>query len=89
MKTSEIELLLSGHGLTTAQIYYHLPDFNTVLQSYIWQEYDMAPDFPKLHKFLNFWENELDGPIHSVEYTHKRLIGPGEWQKVDGEFIIH
>ena len=89
MKPSETELMLAGHGLTTADILYHMPDFHSVLQSYVWQEYDMAPEFPKLHGFLKFWEERLDGPIHSVRYTHKRLIRPGEWRKVDGEFRVN
>ena len=86
---SEFELQLAGYGITTAHILYRIPDFASVLQTYIWQDYDLAPDFPEMHKFLQFWENRLDGPLHSVRYTHRRLIGPNEWRKVSGEFKIH
>ena len=89
MKTTELELMLAGHGLTTANIFYHMPDHRSVIQSYLWQGYDIAPEFPKLHNFLKFWEAELDGPLHSVQYTHKRLIRPGEWRKVDGEILLN
>jgi uncharacterized protein Usg len=89
MITREMELMLAGHGLTTAQIFYRMPDFKTMLQSYLWQEYDTAPDFPKLHGFLEFWQENLDGPIHSVQFTHQKLIRPGEWQRVDWEFRLH
>ena len=89
MKSTELELMLAGHGLTTAHIYYRMPDFRCVLQTYLWQSYDIAPDFPKLHGFLEFWEAELDGPLHMVQYCHKRLIGPGEWRKIDGEILLH
>lgn len=85
----DIERMLAGQGLTTANILYRMPDFQTVLQSYLWQDYDTAPDFPKLNGFLAFWEEKLDGPIHSVEFSHRRLIAPGEWRKVDGEILIH
>lgn len=85
----EMKLMLAGHGLTTAQIFYRMPDFRTMLQSYLWQDYDMAPDFPKLHKFLDFWQENLDGPIHSVEFSHQKLIRPGEWKRVDWEFKLH
>ena len=85
----EMKLMLSGHGLTTAQIFYRMPDFKTMLQSYLWQDYDMAPDFPKLHRFLEFWQENLDGPIHSVEFSHQKLIRPGEWKRVDWEFRLH
>ncbi|MFD0916436.1 usg protein [Pseudahrensia aquimaris] len=86
---SELELMMEGHGLTTANIYYHMPDFDSVLQNFVWQEYDLAPDFPKLLGFLDFWKAELDGRLHSVQYTHQKLIRPGEWRNVDGEFRLH
>jgi len=80
---------MQGYGLTTAHILYHMPDFRSVLQTYVWQEYDIAPDFPQMKKFLDFWQASLDGPLHSVRYTHRRLIGPSEWQAVDGIYNIH
>ncbi len=52
---SAIEKQLRGYRLTTAEILYHLPDHPSLLQSYIWQEYDLAPEFPVLHRFLDFW----------------------------------
>ncbi|MFQ5622197.1 MAG: usg protein [Paracoccaceae bacterium] len=89
MIKSETQLMLEGHGLTTAEIFYRMPDHQSVLQTFIWQEYDIAPDFPELFRFLEFWESELDGPLHSVKYCHRRLIKPGEWRKVDGEFLLN
>ncbi|TPW31083.1 aspartate-semialdehyde dehydrogenase [Martelella alba] len=86
---SERELLVAGYGLTTAHILYRLPDFETLLQSFIWQNYDVAPDFPAMRKFLKFWEENLDGPLHSVRYTHQRLIGPDECQQLSGELTLH
>jgi uncharacterized protein Usg len=52
---------LEGFSLTTAEILYHLPDYPRLLQSYIWQDYNLAPRFPKLIDFLNFWATNLDG----------------------------
>nr|WP_272212989.1 usg protein [Marinicella sp. W31]MDC2878926.1 usg protein [Marinicella sp. W31] len=86
---SEFEMQLAGYGLTTAQILYRLPDFEGVLQSYLWQDYDLAPDFPQMNKFLDFWKQNLEGPLHSVRYAHKRLIGPNEWRQVSGEITMH
>lgn len=86
---SETEKMLAGQGLTTAKIIYRMPDFQSILQTFIWQEYDTAPGFPRLLKFLDFWQKELDGPLHSVVYTHQHLIKPGEWRNVDGEILLH
>ena len=65
----EIQKLLSDYRLTTAEILYHLPDHPTLLQSYIWQEYDMAPRFPVLHRFLDFWSSNLEGRTRSRSPT--------------------
>jgi uncharacterized protein Usg len=89
MAISETERMLQGHGLMTAQIFYRMPDYRNLLQTFLWQEYDLAPEFPRLRKFLDFWQRELDGPLHSVVYSHRQLIRPGEWRKVDGEFTLH
>ncbi|MGI9374250.1 MAG: usg protein [Hyphomicrobiales bacterium] len=89
MRQRTIELQLKGYGLTTAEILYHMPDYPAMLQSYVWQEFDLAPNFPNMHEFLDFWRDELEGPLHSVRYAHRRLIRPGEWQKVDGELLLN
>jgi uncharacterized protein Usg len=86
---AEMHLMLKGYGLTTAKILYHFPDHPHLLQSFIWQDYDIAPKFPVLIKFIEFWKAKLDGPLHSISYTHQKLIAPNEWRKVDGEFVLH
>ena len=78
-----------GYGLTTAHILYRRPDHRWLLQSYVWQNYDLFPEFPELHRFLAFWQKKLDGPLHSVRVAHCKLIKPAELKAVDGEFRLH
>jgi uncharacterized protein Usg len=82
----DFELALAGYGLTTAQIYYKLPDFPGLLQTYIWQDYDLPPDFPGLFGFLDFWKIRLDGQLHSVTFNHNPLLAAREWRIVGREF---
>jgi uncharacterized protein Usg len=89
MISTDFRRQLAGYGLTTANILYRLPDHPKILQTYIWQEYDLAPEFPELHRFLEFWRERLDGPLHSIEVAHRKLIGPHEWRKVDASFRLH
>ncbi|MEK0163453.1 usg protein [Phaeobacter sp. JH20_36] len=89
MKESETELMLKGYGLTTAEMTYHMPDHTHVLNTFIWQDYDLAPDHPRLFKFIEFWHREIDGPLHSVRFTHRKMISPGEWRHVKGVLQIH
>jgi uncharacterized protein Usg len=80
---------LEGFSLTTAEILYRMPDHPALLQSYVWQDYDMAPQFPVLMKFLTFWREKLEGPLHSVRIGHFRLIGPAEIRALGNEFVLH
>jgi uncharacterized protein Usg len=86
---SALELQLKGWSLTTAEIIYRMPDHRNVLQSYIWQEYDQAPKFPRLIKFLDFWTRNLDGPLAEVRVAHNRIVGAAEMRLVGQEWRIH
>ena len=88
MPSTETELMLKGYGLTTAEFTYRIPDFQNVLNTYVWQEYDLAPDHPELFKFIEFWQDSIEGPLHSVRFSHRRMISPGEWRNVTGEFSV-
>ena len=89
MLAGDFRRQLEGYGLTTANILYRMPDHPTMLQTYLWQDYDLAPLFPELKRFLEFWERELDGPLHSVRVAHQRLITPAEVRTVTTELRLH
>lgn len=80
---------LRDYRLTTAEIIYRLPDYPAFLQSYIWQDFDIAPRFPVLNKFLRFWETKLEGPIHHVKVTSTGIITPAEFSFADAEYKLH
>lgn len=85
----DLQLMLRDYRLTTAEILYHLPDHPVLLQSFIWQQLDLAPKFPILSKFLDFWNRELDGKIHSVQVAHAELITPQEFKFVGTSLLVH
>jgi uncharacterized protein Usg len=78
-----------GYGLTTAEIVYRRPDSHWLLQTYVWQDYDLHPNFPALKDFLAFWEKSLEGPLFAVTVAHSKLIKPAELHAVDGVFRLH
>ena len=85
---SRLAQALEGYRVTTAEILYHRPDHPTLLQSFIWQEYDLAPRFPVLNKFLYFWESKLDGKLHSVWVTATGIVSPTKLKYLGGEFSL-
>ncbi len=80
---------LRGSGLTTAHILYCMPDHPHLLQTFIWQDYDEAPRFPILNKFLSFWQREIEGRLFSVAVAHSRLIKPAELKPVAGMWALN
>lgn len=86
---TDTELMLKGYGLTTAEFFYRMPDHIHVLNSFTWQVYDLAPDHPKLFEFIEFWNREIDGPLHSVRFSHRKMLSSGEWRNMTGEFYLN
>ena len=80
---------LSGYRLTTAQIFYHLPDYPQLLREFIWQHLDLAPEFPQLKQFLGFWEKRIDGKLHSVNIASAEFISPGELRFAEGIYAVN
>lgn len=77
---ADLQRQLSDYRLTTARILYHMPDHVHLLQEFIWQDYDRAPAFPMLKKFLGFWTREIEGKLHSIYVMDKQLITPGDYR---------
>ena len=84
-----LELQLKGYRLSTVEIIYHMPDHPSLLQTFIWQYMDLAPDYPELRKFLDFWRRNLDVALHSVRVMSKDIIGPALIDKVSHSFTLH
>ena len=89
MASEDFAKQVAGYGLTTAHILYRRPDHPWLLQTYVWQDYDLWPKFPVLQQFLEFWRTSLEGPLHSITVAHCRLIKPAELRAIDGVFRLH
>jgi uncharacterized protein Usg len=86
---SALKLQLLGHRLTTAEIIYHMPDHPRLLQTFVWQAYDIAPRYPVLSKFLRFWEHHIEGALHIVRVASTALVKPAEFRYVKGELRLN
>ena len=85
----DLRAQLAGYSLTTAEILYRLPDHPSLLQSYIWQEYDIHPSFPRLQDFLQFWTRNLEGKLFRVTVAHSKLIAPTELRLLAADYRLH
>ena len=87
--TGDFEAQLRGKRLTTAEVLFYMPDHPALLQSFLWQTLDEAPDFPRIQKFLIFWREQIDAVIHSVQISSAQQIGPGRLRPVHWEAKLH
>ena len=72
----ELARQLRGERLTTTQVLYYMPDSPSLLQEFVWQTLDLAPEYPRIHRFLDFWRREIDAVIHSVTVGSAGLVAP-------------
>lgn len=86
---TELARQLAGYRLTIAEILYHMPDHPGLLQSFIWQSLDIAPRYPVLHEFIDFWKSSIEGRLHSVRVSSRDLIAPPSLRLADTEILIH
>jgi uncharacterized protein Usg len=80
---------LQGRRLTTAEVLYYMPAHPSLLQSFLWQTLDEAPNFPRVHQFLDFWRREIDAVIHSVTVGGVGLIAPPKLTVAKFEGRLH
>ncbi|MCK4869285.1 MAG: Usg family protein [Alphaproteobacteria bacterium] len=86
---SDLERQMRNYRLTTAEILYHLPDHPDLLQTFIWQTLDIAPRYPVLRKFLDYWQNNIEGRLHSVSIGQRDVIAPAEFRIADAQLVLH
>jgi uncharacterized protein Usg len=86
---SDSKPALGNYRLTTAEIIYYLPDHPNLLQSFVWQKLDVAPEFPELRRFLEFWSRNIEGKLHSVRIGQARLGGRPKFRHVSTSLRLH
>lgn len=62
--------------LTTTRVLYYMPDHPRLLQEFLWQTMDLPPEFPRVQRFLHYWQVEIQAVIHSVTLSYVGLIQP-------------
>ncbi|SNB76043.1 Usg protein (tryptophan operon, function unknown) [Arboricoccus pini] len=79
-----VELQLRGYRLATAEILYHMPDHPGLLQTFVWQHLDLAPDYPELRRFLDFWIKSVEAKLHSVNVGRISVVQPPRYAHAAG-----
>ena len=59
-------MILVRNTIVTINVLYWMPDYTHILQEFIWQTSDIRPEYPRVHKFLNYWHDNIEAVISEV-----------------------
>jgi len=76
-------MLLKDYRLTTMSVYYWIPDYNHILQQFMWQYMDVPPTFARSHRFLNYWKENIEAVIEEVTIAHSDPQVTSEYYVID------
>lgn len=65
-----------------------MPDYLSILQEFVWQTMDIAPDYPRISKFLEYWEIHIEAPIHKVTILNSENISVSSIKNIDKLFKL-
>ena len=60
-------MILIKNTIVTVSVFYWMPDYRHVLQEFIWQTDDIKPEYPRVHKFLNYWHDNIEAVIEEIK----------------------
>ena len=59
-------MILVKNTIVTINVLYWMPDYTHILQEFIWQTADISPEYPRVHRFLNYWHDNIEAVISEV-----------------------
>ena len=62
-------IIIKKWTVASVQVVYYMPDYFNLVNEFIWQTRDTKPNYPRIEKFLDYWDKNIDGPIKEV-YIH-------------------
>lgn len=58
--------------VASVQVVYYIPDYLNLVNEFVWQTEDQLPEYPRITRFLDYWDKNIDGPIKEVYiYDHE------------------
>ena len=59
-------MIILKNTIVTVNVFYWMPDYQNILQEVIWQTADIRPEYPRVHRFLNYWHNNIEAVIEEI-----------------------
>ena len=59
-------MIILRNTIVTINVLYWMPDYTHILQEFIWQTADISPEYPRVHRFLTYWHDNIEAVISEV-----------------------
>ena len=59
-------MIILRNTIVTLNVLYWMPDYDHILQQFVWQTADVRPEYPRVHRFLNYWYDNIEAVISEV-----------------------
>ena len=67
-----MQIILKKWTVASVQVVYYITDYMNLVNEFIWQTEDQLPEYPRITRFLDYWDKNIDGPIKEVYiYDHE------------------
>ena len=73
-------VLLQPTTLVTLRVVYYVPGTHILAPDFVWQLDDRVPEIPRVHRFLNYWHDNIEAVIRDAEVAYG---GRGNWRHVN------
>lgn len=80
---------LQGYQIVTVNIFYYMPDYQSIIQEFIWQTMDQVPQYYRVHQFLNFWHKNIDAVIKEILVSHDSSVEPTKYKNISHFFNLN
>jgi len=81
--------LFDQDKLVTIQIIYYMPDYQKLINEFVWQTHDTLPDFPRSERFIKHWQSDIDAVIKEAYLYHKNYWGGTTYRDVTDVYEIN
>ena len=75
--------------LATVHVVYYIPDYLHIVNEFSWQTEDTRTDYPRIKRFLDYWDKNIAGPIKDVYIIDHDDVNPQEVRHLDRTYMLN
>lgn len=74
------KMFQQDYRIVTVNVLFYLPDYASIVQEFLWQTLDRRPQYPRIHRFLDFWRRDIDAVIKEIIIIDMPDLDTNRWR---------